>query len=100
MRILQNALLVVSGITVLCGLVYFGSLLALVARIKRRVLAESDYEPSFSDWVPIPHGGFADRYAREFPGDRSWRTAALMYRLMWYGIVTFVVLDSIRLMSL
>ena len=100
MKILQNAVLVVSGITVLCGLVYFGSLLALVARIKSRVLAESDYKPSFSDWVPIPHGAFADRYAREFPSDRSSRTAALMYRLMWYGIVIFAVLDLIRLMNL
>jgi len=92
---LQNTVLVVSVITVFCGLVYVGSLLALVARIKRRVLPGSDYAPSFSDWVPIPHGAFADRYAREAPNDRIPRITALFYRLMWYGLMTFVAVDLI-----
>ena len=95
MKILQNAVLVISGITVLCGLAYFGLLLALVARIKRTVLAESDYRPSFSDWFPIPHGIFADRYAREAPEDRTPRLTASFYRLMWYGLMTFVAVDLI-----
>jgi hypothetical protein len=96
MRILQNTVLVISGITVLCAVAYVGSLLVLVARIKRRVLPGSDYEPSFSDWAPIPRGAFADRYAREAPNDRTLRLTGLFYRLMWYGLVTFVAMDLIR----
>jgi len=82
---------------VILWLTYLGLLLTVVSRLRRQAPAERTHRASFPDWVPVPRGGLAELYARQFPQDQTLRLTGFVYKAALLGLIVFIALDLYKL---
>ncbi|MFZ3215236.1 MAG: hypothetical protein WA192_04170 [Candidatus Acidiferrales bacterium] len=93
MIVLSRILFFLEAATVVAWLGDLGLSLAIVHRLRRGAPAEGRYQPSFSEWVPVPRGKPAEQYARQFPGRRTLRTAEVLYESVMLGFFAWAFVD-------
>lgn len=97
---LRRIVLAAEAITLVVGLIYFGLLGAVIARLKRFVTAEGLDNLSFSESVPVPNGSVVDQYGHQSKRLRALKTSGILHGSMWYGLIAktclFILTRTIR----
>jgi len=86
MIVLNRIVFYVGLTTVVLWLAYLGSLATVIIQLW-------SYKPSFSEFMPVPHGKLAEQYAQLFPRSLALRRVKFLWAATMCGLVSSVSLD-------